>query len=322
MIVITGGAGLIGSALLARLNQEGIFDVVVADRLSTDLRWKNLVNARFIDYINGANLLEALEKGVYGKVDAIVHLGANSYTTERDAGLVMENNYAFSKQLARYSLQHGVRFIYASSAGTYGDGSLGFDDDPALMPQLRPITLYGFSKQAFDLWTMDAKVYDKVCGIKFFNVYGPNGYHKSQLPSGQRQFETLRDTGVVQLFKSDNPAFGDGESTRDFVYIKDTAEVLLWLLQNPKVCGIYNLGSGEACSWNRLARAVCAAAKKPERIEYIPMPPENRGKYQYHTQATMTRLRAAGYTKPFTSIEEGMADFVQNYLNFAEYRYL
>ncbi len=322
MIIVTGAAGLIGSAFVARLNYEGIKDVVCVDRIGESDRWKNLRGLRFIDYLDGTELLGALEKGVYGKVDAIVHMGANSYTTERDATLVMNNNYRLTKALAEYAVQHGARYLYASSAGTYGDGSQGFDDSPALIPTLIPITLYGFSKQTVDLWALDSGYIDRIVGLKFFNVYGPNGYHKAQLPSGQRQFENLRDTGKVRLFKSDNQHYQDGESTRDFVYIKDATDVMWWFLTNPSVNGIYNVGCGKAASWNELAQYVCEAAGKPVAIEYVEMPEENRGKYQYFTEAKIDRLRAAGYTKPFTSLRDGIFDFVQNYLNFPEYRYI
>ena len=322
MIIVTGAAGLIGSAFIARLNYEGIKDVVCVDRIGVSDRWKNLRGLRFIDYIDGYALLEALEKGVYGKVDAIVHMGANSYTTERDATLVMNNNYRLTKALAEYCVQHDARYLYASSAGTYGDGSLGFDDDPGLIPTLVPITLYGFSKQAVDLWALDSGYIEKIVGLKFFNVYGPNGYHKAQLPSGQRQFEDLRDAGRVRLFASDNAQYKDGESTRDFIYIKDVTDVMWWFLNNKGIHGIYNVGCGKAQSWNDLAQHVCEAAGKPVAIEYIQMPEESRGKYQYFTEAKVDRLRAAGYTKPFTSLRDGIHDFVKNYLDYPEYRYI
>lgn len=324
MIVITGGAGFIGSAFLAKLNQQNISDVLVVDELGTTEKWKNLVGKQFNDYLHKEKFLTSLEAEQFTKIDAIVHMGANSSTTERDVEHLMENNFHYTMRLAEWSMKHKVRFMYASSAATYGGGEFGFSDDQdAVTKQLRPLNAYGYSKQLFDLWAMQHKITDKIVGIKFFNVFGPNEYHKGDMKSLVcKAYYQIQQTGTVKLFKSYRPEYADGEQVRDFVYVKDCNKVLWWLLNTPSVNGIYNLGTGKARSWNALATAIFSALDLPPKIEYIEMPESIRGAYQYHTEATMKKLYGlAGCKIEFRSLEDSVKDYVQNYLH-PELRYL
>src|SRR5512133_1438577 len=252
MIVVTGGAGFIGSAFVAKLNDEGIDDIVVVDELGTDDKWRNLVKRRYDDYLDKeAFLAMVADDCVPFPVEAVVHMGACSSTTERDAGYLMENNYHYSCSLAEWAKKHGVRFIYASSAATYGDGSRGFSDDDEMTRALRPINMYGYSKQLFDLWVLRRGLIGSVAGIKFFNVFGPNEYHKGDMTSVIfKAFHQIRKTGRVRLFKSYKPEYADGGQKRDFVSVKDCVDVLWWLMNNREVDGIFNLGTGEARTWN------------------------------------------------------------------------
>jgi ADP-L-glycero-D-manno-heptose 6-epimerase len=309
MIVVTGGAGFIGSALVWELNERGRTDILVVDHLGTSEKWKNLVPRRFSDYLDRQAFLENLEN--LGEIETIFHLGACSATTERDADYLMENNYRYTKTLAEYALKHNTRFIYASSAATYGDGSLGFRDTHLQIPHLRPLNMYGYSKQLFDLWALQNDCLDRIAGIKFFNVFGPNEYHKDTMKSVFcRAFEQINNAGKIELFESYHPDYPDGGQKRDFVYIKDCVKVLVWLSENPSANGIFNLGTGTARTWNDLAHAMFAAMDVAPRIDYIPMPDALRGKYQYFTEATMDKLRAAGYDAPFFSLEAAAADYV------------
>ena len=323
MYVVTGGAGFIGSALVWKLNQQGVSDVLIVDDLGQGEKWKNLVNLRYADYLHKAVFLQLLEQGKLGpEVKAVLHMGACSSTTETDAEYLMENNYRYTQILARFCLRHDIRFIYASSAATYGDGSQGFDDDPAAMAGLKPLNMYGYSKQLFDLWALRTGMSSKMVGLKFFNVFGPNEYHKGDMMSVIcKAFRQIGETGRLRLFKSHRPEYADGEQRRDFVYIKDCLDVVWWLLENRSVNGIFNLGRGEAKSWNELARAVFAAMDRPMDIEYIDMPESIREKYQYYTKAGMERLRSLGCPAAFGSLEDGVADYVRNYL-MAEDPYL
>jgi ADP-L-glycero-D-manno-heptose 6-epimerase len=324
MIVITGGAGFIGSAFLAKLNQQNISDVLIVDELGTTEKWKNLVGKQFTDYLYKEKFIAALEAGQLPKIDTIIHMGANSSTTERDVEHLMDNNFHYTMRLAEWSIKNKARFIYASSAATYGAGELGFNDEQdAVTKQLRPLNAYGYSKQLFDLWAMQHKITDKIVGIKFFNVFGPNEYHKGDMKSLVcKAYYQIQQTGIVKLFKSYKPEYGDGEQVRDFVYIKDCNKVLWWLLNTPSVNGIYNLGTGKARSWNALTTAIFSALDLPPKIEYIEMPESIRGAYQYHTQATMKKLYGlAGCKVEFRSLEDSVKDYVQNYLH-PELRYL
>jgi ADP-L-glycero-D-manno-heptose 6-epimerase len=317
MIVVTGGAGFIGSAFVWRLNQEGIDDdIVIVDSLGTDDKWKNLVNRRFVDYIHKDDFLRMIgDDQLPFEVSSIVHMGACSSTTERDADYLWNNNYLYTKTLAEWSLKRGIRFIYASSAATYGDGTQGFSDDHSKIRELKPINMYGYSKQLFDLWLLRNKLEGKIAGIKFFNVFGPNEYHKADMTSVIfKAFHQIKETGKVKLFKSYKPEYKDGGQLRDFVYIKDCIDVMWWLFNNSAANGIFNLGTGKARTWNDLIKAVFAAMGIKTKIEYIEMPESLRNQYQYFTEAKMDKLKAAGCPVAFSSLEDSVRDYVVNYL--------
>ncbi|MBN2178789.1 MAG: ADP-glyceromanno-heptose 6-epimerase [Deltaproteobacteria bacterium] len=316
MIIVTGGAGFIGSAIVWKLNNEGIDDIIVVDDLGTSEKWKNLVNLRYNDYIHMDDFLDmVLEDDVPFSVSGIIHMGACSSTTERDADYLMENNYRYSVNLADWAVKRAVRFIYASSAATYGNGSLGFSDDADVMAALKPINMYGYSKQLFDLWVMRNKLETKMAGIKFFNVFGPNEYHKGDMRSViHKSFGQIAETGKVRLFKSHRPEYGDGEQKRDFVYVKDCVDVLWWFLQNREVNGIFNLGTGKARTWNDLVKAVFSATGRDPEIEYVDMPESIRDQYQYFTEARMDKLRLTRCPLSFHSLEDAVADYVKKYL--------
>ncbi len=316
MIVVTGGAGFIGSAFLWRLNEEGIDQVVVVDDLGVGDKWKNLVNRSYADYLHKDEFLKLIRADDPPfSVEAVVHLGACSSTTERDAGYLIENNYRYSRHLADWAMRKGVRFIYASSAATYGDGSQGFSDSDQATKGLRPINMYGYSKHLFDLFVLRNRWETRMTGIKFFNVFGPNEYHKGEMTSVVfKAFRQIRETGRVRLFKSCRPEYQDGGQMRDFVYVKDCVEALLWFLKNPGACGIFNLGSGRARTWNDLIRAVFAALGKEPQIEYIEMPENLRNQYQYFTEAPLAKLKGAGYPGGGSSLEESVSDYVRGYL--------
>jgi ADP-L-glycero-D-manno-heptose 6-epimerase len=315
MIVVTGGAGFIGSVFVAKLNDEGIDDIVVIDELGTTEKWKNLVK-RYADYLDKDAFLAMIAGDcVPFPIEAVVHMGACSSTTERDAGYLMENNFHYSCRLAEWAQKHAVRFIYASSAATYGDGSLGFSDDDEITRALVPINMYGYSKQLFDLWVLRSGLAGSVAGIKFFNVFGPNEYHKGEMTSVIfKAFRQIRETGTVRLFKSYKPEYGDGGQRRDFVSVKDCVEVLWWLLNNREVNGIFNLGTGTARTWNDLIGAVFAALERPPRIDYIEMPEEIRGQYQYFTEARMDKLRTVGCPVAFSPLENSVGNYVRKHL--------
>ena len=320
MIIVTGGAGLIGSAVVWRLNQLGHENIVIVDHLGTSDKWANLAPLRFKDYLEKEDLLPLLNNGSATpigtqRVSAVIHLGACSSTTERDASYLIRNNFEYSKQLARFAVENGARFIYASSAATYGDGELGFVDDETQLNRLRPLNGYGYSKQIFDLWLQQHGLLDKVVGLKYFNVYGPNEQHKGEMRSVVlKAFEQVQATGGMTLFRSHRPDYQDGEQLRDFVYVKDAVEMTLFFLDNLQAGGIFNIGTGQARSWNQLARALFAAMGLPERIDYIEMPEHIRPRYQYYTCADRSKLEAAGYRKPTMSLEDAIADYVKGYL--------
>jgi len=323
MHIVTGGAGFIGSAFVWKLNGMGITDIVVVDELGTSESWKNLVGLRYADYLHKDAFLDlVLHDELPFDVDSVTHMGACSATTELDADYLMENNYRYSVTLAAWCLEHDVRFINASSAATYGDGSRGFSDDEARLGELRPLNMYGYSKQLFDLWARREGVLGSLASLKFFNVFGPNEYHKGDMMSVVCKAHTqIGQTGRLKLFKSYHPDYPDGGQMRDFVYVKDCVDVMWWLLQHPEVGGVFNVGTGQARTWNDLARSVFAAMGLPEAIEYIDMPEHLRGKYQYFTQAEMTKLAATGCPVQFTSLEDAAKDYVQGYLAREE-RYL
>lgn len=316
MYIVTGGAGFIGNAFVWKLNQEGIDDILIVDSLGCSEKWKNLVKRRYADFIHKDAFYEMLCEGSLPfKAKAVIHMGACSSTTERDADYLMENNFHYSCALARWAVAKKIPFLYASSGATYGDGSMGFSDDDRTTPKLKPINMYGYSKQLFDLWVMRNKLLGKVVGIKFFNVFGPNEYHKGEMQSVVRKsFFQIRDTGKVRLFKSHRTGFGHGEQIRDFVYVKDCVEVMWWFLQTPGARGIFNLGTGKARTWNDLVKAVFKASGMKPRIEYIDMPVEIRGQYQYVTEAKMDKLRKAGCPVRCRSLEDAITDYVTRHL--------
>jgi len=324
MIVVTGGAGFIGSAMISKLNEKGREDILVVDDLGSTDKWKNLVGKRFADYMHKDTFLKAIDGGTFprGDFDAIIHLGACSATTERNVDYLMQNNYYYSKRLADYATWSDIRFIYASSAATYGDGERGFSDDDAVTPLLRPLNPYGYSKQVFDLWAMQNGLMDAVAGVKFFNVFGPNEYHKGEMKSlVVKAYHQIMETGSVKLFRSHRDDYKDGEQVRDFIYVKDVTEALWWLLEHKDVNGIYNLGTGVSRSWNDLANAIFSALGKPASIEYIDMPETIRNAYQYYTEATVAKLKGRGFPAAFMTLEDSVRDYVTNYLHPSD-RYL
>jgi ADP-L-glycero-D-manno-heptose 6-epimerase len=315
MIVITGGAGFIGSAIAWRLNTLGRNDIFIVDELGHDDKWKNLVALNFKDFINKDEFIKQIESGIKLNLDAIIHMGANSATTEKDADHLIRNNYEYTKKLAVYCLSNNVRFIYASSAATYGDGSLGFSDDENLCQSLKPLNMYGYSKNLFDMWAIKQGIINKIAGLKYFNVYGPNESHKGDMRSVvHKAFEQIQSNGKVKLFKSRNPEYKDGEQKRDFIYVKDAVDMTLFFMDKKDKNGIYNVGSGEARTWNDLVTAIFKALKKPVNIEYIDLPEHLVEKYQYFTEAGIEKIKKSGYTHPIKTLEDGVTDYVKNYL--------
>lgn len=322
MIIVTGGAGLIGSAVVQRLNALGREDILIVDHLGHSGKWRNLTALHFMDYMEKDAFERLLDDdSLTGRlpdkrrVEAVIHLGACSATTEPDATYLVRNNFEYSRKLALAALTAGARFIYASSAATYGDGEHGFADDDRQLPRLRPKNMYGYSKQLFDLWALRHGLLDTIVGIKYFNVYGPNEQHKGDMRSlVLKAYEQISATGALRLFKSHRPEYGDGEQLRDFIYVKDAAAMTLHFLENTKATGIFNAGGGTAISWNRLARAVFNAMERPVNIEYIDMPESIRTSYQYLTCADTAKIRAAGYAEPALPVEEAVADYVRHYL--------
>ncbi|MDP3073212.1 MAG: ADP-glyceromanno-heptose 6-epimerase [Opitutaceae bacterium] len=317
-ILVTGGAGFIGSALVWALNQRGHTDIVISDFLGTDEKWKNLVALNYADYVDAAELRRRVATSTtgLGKFSAVFHLGACSATTEKDAGYLADNNYAYTKELAAWSLAQGARFIYASSAATYGDGAQGMDDRDENLARLRPLNMYGYSKHLFDLHAQRVGWLSRIVGVKYFNVFGPNEDHKADMRSlVNKAYQQILATGKVQLFKSHKPEFKDGEQMRDFLYVKDAVEMTIHFAEKaPATGGLYNLGSGEANTWLTLARAIFTALSRDPAIDFIPMPEVLRGKYQYYTKADIAKLRATGYTRAMTPLSEAVRDYVQHYL--------
>jgi ADP-L-glycero-D-manno-heptose 6-epimerase len=313
--IVTGGAGLIGSVLLWKLNQEGIDDIWVVDRLDRSEKWKNLRGRRFSDYLDADRFLALAEAGKLPNAEGIVHLGAVSSTTETDAALLMRNNFQYTQTLARWAAAKKKRFVYASSAATYGDGAYGYSTDAETTFKLKPLNMYGYSKQLFDLWALREGLLKQIVGVKFFNIYGPNEYHKGDMRSVvAKAYEQIRAGGKVQLFKSYRSDFADGEQVRDFLYVKDAVQAVYEFMTQRAYKGLYNLGAGKARTWKDLAAAIFSALGKPLRIEYIDMPETLRPKYQYHTLADMRWREGAKRSKPFLSLEEAVADYVQNHL--------
>jgi len=318
-IVVTGAAGFIGRNVVAELNARGYDNLVLVDTLGHDDKWRNLLGLDYEDLIDPDEFLTSVEKGRITELDALIHLGACSSTTERDADFLLQNNYHYTRTLCEYCLQENSRFIYASSAATYGDGSHGYSDDVAELPILRPLNMYGYSKHIFDQWAQKHKLFDRIVGLKYFNVFGPYEDHKGDMRSMvAKSYEQIKKTGKVELFKSYRPDYADGEQKRDFIYVKDAVGMTLHSLTRRDAGGLFNCGTGQARSWKDLAMAVFAAMKLPPQIEFIEMPAVLQGKYQYFTQAPMEKMRKAGYAAPFTSLEDAVADYVTTYLQTRE----
>ncbi len=322
MFVVTGGGGFIGSNIVAEINDERRGAVVVSDRLRSADKWRNLAKRDLAEIVNPDHLLDFLESN-HRDIDAVIHMGAISSTTETDVDLIIDTNFKLSLGLWKWCTARRVRFIYASSAATYGDGSLGFDDDGSVdaLARLRPLNPYGWSKNLFDRRVAGMIANGEECppqwvGLKFFNVYGPNEYHKGgQMSVAAHIFPDVRDGGAARLFKSHNPDYADGGQMRDFIWVGDCVDLVMWLLDNKKVSGLFNCGTGKARSFHDLAAGVFRALDREPDIEYVPTPEPIREKYQYFTQAEMGRLKDVGYDKQFTSLEDGIALYVQKYLN-------
>lgn len=315
MYIVTGGAGFIGSAIVWKLNEMGVHDILIVDNLGHRDKWKNLVNRRYADYMHKTAFLELVAHDKAPAPSAVIHMGACSSTTETDAEYLMENNYRYSRMLCQWALRHKARFINASSAATYGGGAQGFNDDEEGMRTLRPLNMYGYTKLLFDLWAQEHNVLPTIASLKFFNVFGPNEYHKDDMRSVVcKAYEQIKTDGRLKLFKSHRKGYTNGGQKRDFVYVKDCVEVVRWLLEHPDVNGVFNVGTGTARSFNDLAKAVFKSMKKGMKIDYIDMPPHLREKYQYFTQSNMDKLQAAGCDVSFRPLEEAVRDYVVNHL--------
>ena len=311
-LIVTGAAGFIGSAIVWRLNQLGYDNILIVDRLDETDKWKNLGSLRFDDYFDADDFIADLDG--FKDAETVLHMGACSSTTERDSDYLIRNNYQYTRDLAQWAVANGIRFIYASSAATYGDGSAGMNDGIDGLDDLRPLNMYGYSKHLFDKYAYRNCLFDRIVGLKYFNVFGPNENHKGDMRSlVNKAFAQIYTTGKLQLFKSHNPDYADGEFGRDFVYVKDAVDMTLHFMEN-RGGGLFNVGSGKMHTWNDLASAIFAAMDRPLNIEFIEMPEQLRGRYQYHTKADVTRIRQTGYNLEPTPLKEAVADYVQNYL--------
>ena len=315
MIIITGAEGFIGSCLVAKLNEDGFNDLILVDDFSDGERSKNITEKKYTAKIERKEFFDWLDKNEH-LVEFIFHIGARTDTTESDEKIFKELNLYFSKTLWNACVKYGLPLVYASSAATYGDGEFGYDDDTKLLDQLQPMNPYGRSKNDFDKWAVTQNdVPFFWAGLKFFNVYGPNEYHKGRMASVVlHAFNQIKETGKVKLFRSHKPDFNDGEQMRDFIYVKDLCDVCVFLMTNRKHSGIYNLGSGKARTFKDLVKGIFVALNITPQIEFIDTPADIREKYQYFTEAKMEKLKSIGYTKPFTSVEDGVMDYVKNYL--------
>ncbi|QNL23119.1 ADP-glyceromanno-heptose 6-epimerase [Hyphobacterium sp. CCMP332] len=320
MIIVTGAAGFIGSCLISRLNNDGFNNIIAVDAFGDPEKKKNLEGKKIMEYVERKEFFSWL-KDKSDEMEFIFHIGARTDTTEFDKAVFDELNVNFSKKVWQYCVDNHVPLVYASSAATYGLGELGYKDDEALIEQLKPLNPYGDSKNEFDKWALkqDKKPFFWA-GLKFFNVYGPNEYHKGRMASViLHAFKQISEKGKMKLFRSHNPDYKDGEQKRDFIYVKDLIDVCIFLMHHRKDSGIYNLGSGRARTFLDLAKSVFKALNKKEEIEFIDTPADIRDKYQYFTEANMAKLKSIGYKKPFTTLEDGIQDYVKNYLLFNKY---
>lgn len=316
-IIVTGAAGFIGRNVVAELNRRGETELILVDELGKDEKWKNLVGLQYEDIVSPEEFLGLLEDGQFADARSVIHLGACSATTEKDADYLLRNNYQYTRVLCNWAMEHEVRFVYASSAATYGAGELGYDDDDSITPNLKPLNMYGYSKHMFDLWALKHRLFSNIVGLKYYNVFGPYEDHKADMRSVvNKSFDQIRCDGFVRLFKSYKPEYKDGEQMRDFIYVKDAVDVTLHfaLQEFDAPGGLFNCGTGEPRTWVDLVSAVFAAQGLDPKIEFIEMPDQLQGKYQYFTQSKVAKLQAAGYMKPFTSLEDGVRDYVETYL--------
>lgn len=314
-IIVTGAAGLIGSAFIWHLNELGIEKIIAVDHLGTSEKWRNLCGLCFLDYLEKDSFRRLLNENTLGKnFDAIFHFGACSSTMEQNASYLIENNFEYSKELAKFAISNNIRFVYASSAATYGDGSKGWLDDESQLDSLIPLNMYGYSKHLFDLWAKRNNILDKITGLKFTNVFGPNEWHKGEMRSVVcKAFEQIKATGKIKLFKSYKKEYADGEQKRDFIYVKDAVKMTAFFLDH-NAYGIFNISSGKAETWNSLAEAIFDAMKIPKCIEYIEMPEQIKEKYQYYTCASTEKLRNVGCAVEARPLQDAVKDYVINYL--------
>ena len=315
--VVTGGAGMIGSGIVWALNNRGIDNILIVDCLGKDEKWRNLVPLQYSDYLDAREFLQITKtKGdTLGPISTVFHMGACSSTTETNAKYLMRNNFAYTRDIAQWAVSRRFRFIYASSAATYGDGSEGMSDQTEALYAYRPLNMYGYSKHLFDCHAIQRGISRGITGLKFFNVFGPNEHHKDEMRSLVcKGYHEILQTGKMRLFRSHHPDYSDGEQKRDFLYLKDAVEMTLHLAEIPLAGGLFNLGSGQATTWLELAEAIFAAMGRPSQIEFIEMPEHLRDTYQYFTQAEMTRFQGTNYTEPMTSLEEAVRDYIQKYL--------
>ena len=315
MIIVTGGAGLIGSNVVRNLNEKGISDLLIVDDNPHGSKDGNLKPLKYSQYVDKAAFIKQLLEGKYDKIEAIIHLGACSVTTETDKEYLYRNNFDYTRKLAEFAVNNNIRFIYASSAATYGNGDKGYSDDESLIPAYEPLNEYARSKQMFDLWAIEEGLIDKIVGLKYFNIYGPNEGHKGSMRSMVlKAYEQLFSKGKVNLFRSHRDDYEDGEQKRDFLYVKDAAEMTLFFLDNPQIFGIYNIGSGRAETWNELIGSLFKSLDMEPKIEYIDMPENIRDQYQYYTMADMTKFQKLGYNYSSMELPEAVNDYIQNYL--------
>ena len=311
-LIITGGAGLIGSNLAAELNRRGFTNLIIVDHLNHPDKSRNLARLKVADYVDKAEFRQRFLADKQAPAAAVFHLGACSSTTETNADYLDDNNLRYTQQLCEWSRLHQARFIYASSAATYGDGRQGYSDDESAIPALKPLNLYGLSKQRFDEWALEKGLFRSIAGIKYFNVYGPGENHKGDMRSVvNKAFRQIEDSGRLQLFKSYRPDYADGQQERDFVYVKDAVAMTLFFYENPGVSGIFNVGTGQTHTWLDLARAVFAALGREPQIDFVDMPLSLRDKYQYHTLADTRKIRAAGFSQPMTSLQDAIHDYAR-----------
>jgi len=317
--IVTGGAGFIGSNLALALNKRGHDDIIIVDSADAPGKQRNLSGLRYRDVMDKSSFRDAFLAGNIPPVNTVFHIGACSSTTESNAQYLEDNNTLYTRQLCEWSLQNNARFIYASSAATYGDGSLGYSDDHAMTPKYRPLNLYGKSKQDFDVWALENDLLNAIVGLKYFNVFGPGEDHKGEMRSMvNKAHSQIMDTGEMRLFKSYRPEYRDGEQDRDFVYVEDAVRVTLFFHDHPEISGLFNCGSGQARTWIDLATAVFAAMSRKPNIRMTEMPEAIRDHYQYHTQADTTKLYRAGCDQPFTPLENAIHNYVCNFLVTAD----